>query len=423
MAEPNQIGGNYVIELKINGVDLTKFAHTVRLTNTINSVYPIVTLHIIVENTNLILQELFGQYPISMNVTLFGEDGIPKLMTKFMLFDLNSNLNLFPKTQQASTEDHKRQVTMFQCAVLPCFTLMATGVNVAFQEPASLTPLDMLQQGFIQAGVSGSFLKFDQRGKNTDLISQILIPSMTVNKVTDYVHERFGLYNGPLFKYCNINPTSSQPELILKDYNQIMNDAPTIMIYQMPVGGEPGASDKIIQKCVDDKHFFTDRSIQTLNYANSSVISNRFKKSQIIHPEDQLSYTYNYDANSIIEQYSTSESKKLIILDDLKNIESRQCTGLKGFAYAAPYNQAAMTSRISDQMKNTFSLGIQLRNNLRINNLMQPGSVCELFPSVIDYSDFAGKYILKSSDIMFSKIGDNWETKADLVLFRSVRSK
>ena len=419
MDQPNTYSvGTYAIYMKVKDVDLTKFVHSFRITNTTNSIYPIVTFELNMNNTDLILQELFGQTKIECAIVLLGENEAPKRVSKLNLFEINSNLNLTPKTGNDAQNESKRQVTSFVCMVVDCFTLMCKGLNACWEEPASKTPLDILEQTFIASGVPQDNMSFDKRGSNTDLISQVLLPAMTVNQTISYVNEKYGLYQGPWFKFCHYDLINEKAILVLKDLNQAMNDNPLLTFYQLPSDVDQQKSDEIFKACSDEYHFYTKFPIQTINFPNSNIINFRYSKTQIIHPEDNLYALHVTTMDDIAKEFPSSTNNKLQFFDFLKGIESRQCTGLKGFGY----NKNAFTSRLASQIQNTFSIGIQVHHKLCIDYLIGIGCTCQFIPASIDYLSYAGNYILKSSDVTFTRMGEQWETSCDVVLTRTTRS-
>ena len=418
MEQPNVFSeGTYAIYMKVKDVDLTKFLHSFRITNTTNSIYPIVSFTLNMNNSDIILQELFGQTEIEVAIILIGEDNMPKRVSKMKLFEINSNLNLTPKTGDDAEKESKRQITDFICMVVDCFTLMCKGLNFCFDEPASITPLDLLQKSFVMCGVGQDNLAFDKRASNKDLISQVLLPAMTVNQTITYVNEKYGLYQGPWFKFCHYDLINEKAILVLKDLSQAMNDNPLLTFYQLPTDVEQKKSDEIFKACQDEYHFYTKFPIQTINFPNSNIINFRYSKTQIFHPEDNLYALHVTTMDDVAKKFGSSEKKKLQFFDFLKGIESRQCTALKGFGY----NSDAFTSRLASQIQNTFSIGIQIHHKLCIDYLIGIGCTCQFIPASIDYMTYAGKYILKSSDVSFTRFGDQWEIKCDVVLTRSNR--
>ncbi len=420
--QPNSTGANYKLEMKIGPNDLIKFVNSVRLTNSNNSLYPIITIDMMIDTSLIIKYDIFGQKPIDITIMLMGEDQLPKETITFQALYLASSLNLTPKLQQGGDADQDRQPISFQCINLSCYQLMSTGVNAAYEEAAGMMPLDCLTQTLTLAGVPPAHVVADVKGKNTEIINQVLIPPMSVARCIDYLHEKYALYAGALFRYCMMDPVTSLPKLVLKDLSQTIAEAPTVTIWQLPVGDEGGKRQQVMDKCIDEKNYYIDSPFATLNYANSNIITFRYNKIQIVHPEDTLSAQQPYNMDDIMTQYGTTQKKQLVFLDSaLKNIETKYCTDLKGFAYEAPYNDSAITSRMSEQIKNTFMVNLSVVNNLRLSNLTQPGSTVKLEPAVNDYMKYAGNYILKNSDFQWTKVGDQWECRCDLQLFRSSR--
>lgn len=423
MAETQQQGANFLVELKIGGKVIdNKLINHIRITNSINSIYPIITFDMKIETGTIILQEMFGQTLIELSIALMGEDQQPSDITKVQLIYLESSLNLTPKNMKGSQSDQDFQSTLFTCIVFPCYKLVSTGINIAYSEPAGLTPLSCLTQTLVSAGISNSYIKADTRNINTAVINQILIPPMSAIRCVDYIHQNYGLFKGSFFRYCNINPASTgTPILIIKDLSQTIQDNPTIIIHQLPVDDTGGKREEIMNTCIDTINFYIDSPIATNNYTNSNIIAFRYNKVQIVHPEDTLFYNQPFTLDTVVAKYATSEKKQLNYLPDLKTIETKYCTDLKGFAYITPYSDAHITSRLSDQIKNTFQILVNLKHNLRITNLMQVGSTVQLKPIVQDYMKYGGKYILKNSDLRFTKVGENWECDCTLMMFRSSR--
>jgi len=421
--QPNQVGANYKIDLKIDDINLIHFVKNIRITNSINALYPIVLINMNIDTSSIILYDLFGQKPINLTITLMGEDQLPKEVFSFTLIYLESSLNLIAKIQQGNQQDHDRQPTSFHCIVLPCYKIMSTGVNSLFEETAGMTPLDCVSQVLKDSGLSDDQIQIDDKGKNTEIINQIVIPPMSVIRCIDYIHEKYGLYSGALFRYCNIDPKTLKPVLIFKDLSKTISNKASLVIWQMPVGSDGKKGSDIIEKCIDDINFFTNVPIYTNNYSNSNVITFRYNKCQIIHPEDNLFDIQSFTIDDIVKKFGTSEKKELVFFkNELSNIETKYCTDLKGFAYESPYNDCCLTSRMSNQLKSTFQITVKLVHNLHIKNLLQIGTTVRLEPAVSDFMKYSGNYILKNSDILFSKSGDQWETTCDLQLFRSSRT-
>jgi len=421
--QPHTKGSNWDISLKIANVDLAKFIRNMRLTNTMNSIYPIFTFDISMDSFNIISYEIFGQEPIQVNMILVGEDQQPTETITFKLIYLNSQMPLVPKPMQGGTDHQDYSPMTFHCIVLPCYKLMATGVNAIFEEPAALTPLQCVRETLKRSGISSTYLAIDERGMNPSIINQIIIPPMSVVRHINYIHELYGLYFGPLFRFCGIDPATGNPILYIEDLSQkITNDNPSIIIYQMPVNDKSGLRETIMNKCTDNKHFFTESPIITENYSNSNLISFRYNRVQILHPDDTLYSIQNITMDDVVKKTGTSQKKQLNYLSELKDIETKYCTDLKGFAYEdGSYSTAALSSRSADQIKNTFQIGITLKHNLVLTNLIRIGSVVEFKASVLDYMKYSGNYILKSSDIQWNKLGDQWETSCNLTMFRSSR--
>jgi hypothetical protein len=421
-------GRNYSFSLKV-GVespedgtdDLTTYIDSIRFVNTLGSIYPTFIFLFKADTTEVISRNMYGQNILKFTISLDKEDGNPTEFLNLELLYLQSNLQLVPKTMGGTPSEDKDigQVSL-SAIVLPCYNMMSTVINHVFEEPTGLTPFDALAEAILTK-VKGS-IELDPKGKNTEPINQVLIPTMSVIKTIDFFNEKYGLFEGPLFRYCIWDNTKMEAVLQMWDLSKRIQTEPVAKIWHLPSGAVEGEIDKIIEKV--DQHpnyYYTDSPLMTLHHANSNIINSGHKKRQIIHPDDLLYFNIDNDMDTIMTTVGVYDSNITMKYNtDMITGKYSVCTGLKGLAR----DPNALSSRMAAQIQNTSSVKLTIIRNVDIENLIKIGSPIELQPMSESYLGYSGKFILHTSDVQWFKGGsEQWNCNVTLTMFRSNQEK
>jgi len=429
MEDPKyQRGRNYSFSLKV-GVpspedgtdDLTTYIDSIRFVNTLSSIYPTFVFLFKADTTEVIARNMYGQNTLIFTISLDKEDGNPTEFLKLELLYLQSNLQLVPKPMGTNADDSKDigQVSL-TAIVLPCYNMMSALINYIFEEPAALTPFDALAEAILSK-VNGA-IELDPKGKNMEPINQLIIPTMSVIKTIDFFNEKYGLFEGPLFRYCIWDNAKKEAVLQMWDMSKRIQNEPVAKIWHLPAEAQEGEMDKIKDKVDQIPHYYyTDSPLMTLHHANSNIINSGYKKKQIIHPDDLLFYNIENDMDNIMSTvgvYDNNASMKYNSKINTGNFSI--CTGLKGHA-RDPF---ALSSRMAAQIQNTSSVKLTIIRNVDVENLIKVGSPIHLEPMSESYLGYAGKFILHTSDIQWFKGGsEQWNCNVTLTMFRSNQEK
>jgi hypothetical protein len=81
-------------------------------------------------------------------------------------------------------------------------------------------------------------------------------------------------------------------------------------------------------------------------------------------------------------------------------------------------NETFINARLSRVLSNIFTTTLSIEKNLKILKLLNVGEPVYLETRNVQYQELKGKYILKSSDINFMKVGE-WFPTCNLALFRT----
>jgi hypothetical protein len=411
-------GRNYRFTVKVGKKDISQWLDSCKVVNTMNSIYPIVSMIFKMDCDEVLTEDMFGQNLIDFSIISEKEDQQIVEVLDLKLLYLQSNLNLVTKSPMSQNVEQSREPIVMTTLIYPCYVAMSKKVNPFFEEPANTSPLDIVQQVYLEQGFEA---EVDPENKNETPINQLLVPTMSTNKFINYMHDTYGLFKGPMFRYCSWDNVSKQPLLQLWDSSRKIKKEQIATIFHLSSYSDQGYVKSIVNKCSDGKHFYTSSPLRILNTTNASVARYNYEKTMILHPDDLLFHKIKKTADEMTKQYGvTDQVKSMMFYDGMKNNIDNYMIGLKGLGY----DDSALTSKFSEQYQNTSCLKLTLVRNVQIEGLMKIGNPILLYPSTTEYLKFKGKYILQSSDITWSK-GDSeqWNCNVDLELFRSTIEK
>ncbi len=424
-----QVSRNYIVTIKDakgKTSQLSPYIDAIRIVNSVDSVLPVIYLTFNIENSEIIRDDIFGEDDIILHISVLSEDKSNDNMKvlKFNLIYLESDLALIQKTPivmgnmkgEGQTFPDRQPITIKTILKEP-YVLLSKGVNYIAEKSTGKSAIKILQAVASKIGVS-SKTRISTRGENTSPIGQVLIPPMSLNKSVDFLNEKYGLYKGPLLKYCTWDAEKSKEWFTVEDMSEKMKLNPDLIIHHLPIGYEKKAMDKILESVKKENEFYTINPIITKHFPNTNVLTHRYKKIQIIHPDDDLYAQIEYNMDTVAQSHGiVNSTKKLKINPELKNIETKYCYNLKGLEY----DDSTISSRMANQIKNTFTGMIRLNGLLDFNNLMTPGANLDLKTYSELYDKYAGKYMVWSTDIILSRLEqDQWMSNCDVKIFRSV---
>lgn len=422
-----QSGFNYTIKLKCGSVELDKEGtiQFVRMISDIGEFTPKISIALDVPSTSIVLNHIYGETQLELTISTIESVGEESLV--FNLIYMQSNVSLIPVTplEEEGVGSDPPQRILITTYIKECYELMSTPVNTIYEEldgeTAGMNPIDALKASLDEFGVTG--YDIDNRGINEEVIDQLLVPPMTVATMIEYLHEKYGLYKGPLHRFCRWDAKEQKCVLKLHDYSQIIQDEAQISIFQLSASQDDKQKEEQITEQNTEKFsqvFYTLNPVQSTHHTNMNLTKARYNKTQIIHPDDLLFHNIEYDMQKIADQYACTEFEKQLLVEESVKNSKKYCTDLKGFFRT----EDALTSRMSNQIKNTFSIKVDLVRVLGFVHMIKVGYPAEFKPRPIGYQTYTGKYIIKSSDITWAKNQQyQWDCKASLVLFRSRPTK
>jgi len=397
----------YEFELKVNKKDITNDVSKITILTSIDVPYQTFIIELILDSNDIILEEIYGQSPLKLTSTLLATDAAPLETIVFDLMYLSSDMPITVKVDLLSPEKQKDRVPITIVAVPKlAYKIMNTFVNGIYQ--AQTIP-NVIQNIVTDAGGT---LKMDTNGRNNTVIDQILVPPTSLYKSLNYINKTFGIFNGMPAIYCSHDST-----IYIKNLTNKMKDSQGFTVYQLGLNTD---NTETINKCSDGKNFYTIRNIDTSYKGNSVFAVMAPQINFIVKPADRLFHNININLETLCQTYGLVSKNNKIFFDKDAISQDSRITYIKDHTgYELTDN--FINANISKNISHITEAHIALEQSLRILNLMKVGESVEVISATAETTKITGRYILRSSELSFSKAKD-WSSSALLKLIRTNRT-
>lgn len=396
----------YEFEVKIGDLDYTPDLNKINILTSVDVPYQTFILEFFLDPNDIIIEKIYGQTPIKLTSRMFGiEPLIPQEEIVFELMFIETDHSIQTLVQNPEGTQKDRVPISITAVARDPFITMNTFVNDVFQ---GKTVEDAIV-GIM--GNTSSSLKYDQNGKNLDIIDQILVPPSTLYQCIKYLDRTFGIYNGITSVFTLYDNTT-----YIKNLTKKMTTSHKFTLWQLAINSD---NTDIITKSDDGITYYTKTDIYTGYKANSAFAILAPNMKHIVKPGDRLSHTFDINLEQFSKEYGLiSKSNKVFY--DSKAISSKR---VKVYKDHTGYNlsQSFINANISKRLANITDMSVRLEKSLHLLNLMNVGEVVLFNSKVGSVNDLTGKYILRSSELSFQKVKD-WESSATLFLSRTNRT-
>lgn len=440
MAEYKQTVTQFIIEIEVDGTlnpELTTSFITARIVNSTRAPWPIFYLYFTMDNQIIIEQNIYGKEDITLKVWYTTENGEKRgnPMTYTLLY-MESNLELPPKhdenTPYTDSKESQKRTIMISCLAKPSFLVMTQFINCLYEEETNMKPIDFIYDILDKRNID---YIINEDGKNDNTVQQLIIPPMTIKNAVDYINERFGIYEGPLFRYVNYAGQFLMWDL-KKQYERYKTDGFT-KHHKLP-----GYSDTNVFEQVNDivgrtdDEFLTYDMVQALHYANSIISRWGYDNIYITHPHEDIFHHLKDNADNIVKDYGIwHDNDKLKYHKDLKN-RKLYYHDMKGFetgsGYSGDYDDHILTTDMSSNYQDAASIRFTMYRNVKISLVEKVGEVIYLKPYSAhekwEGSSYEGGYLVQDSEIILTKTKngkevDNINCIAIITGYRTCQSK
>lgn len=403
---------NYDIELNISGNDYSNYLNGVTIATSIINPYQVVILSIGINTSDIILNKLYGQESIKLTIRLLQKNGTVLEETLFDLIIVTSNFDMVNDATLSLVKETMGRLNFnIVCVTKDPFKLMTTTVNKIFKGKRIQNIIETMVTD-INDIITPSI---DTKEINKEIIPQIIIPPMVFHKSLKYINDFFGIYNGLFCSFCSYDNI-----FYMKNLTEKMKMAQTFNVYVISVTEEGDIIDKIHNEANEGKSFYSFEAINSSYNANASFAKLAPEINYIRFPLTKFYQTEQRNLENVCQNrgliYKNKElfiEKKGIMLEKRKSYKPDFCTNFTD--NFSPVVISELVKKIS-----AFStIGVKLKGSMRIKKLMDVGEPLMLNPMIIDYIPLSGKYIFKSSEIIFSRETSNWMANANIQMIRT----
>jgi len=436
---PVKVDTQYIVKLKSGEKDFTQFLTKLRIVNSIHNCWPIVDLYLALDNQDIIEFDVYGQHEFLLriwNTTETGEMQDPE--TEFKLLYLESDLDLPPKPEDNTGEkytDYQKRSILVRCIPYPAVNVMTCFINRLWEEESGMKPIEFIKEILDIKGYLKDSIIIDD-GMNEFKVNQLIVPPTTIKRSVDYINEKFAIYEGPLFRYCNYAGHFLMWDLYEKMQKE--KDKPRFEYIKLSAQYD---SDKLFweqNKKASDKWgeiYVGHDSVETVHYPNSVFVNYGYHNLMITHPRSDLYYIIQKNGPTAIEENGIwHDNKDTKYYQQMKHrkMYSTDSVGFEELGYTAKYSPSPLSNRLGDHFKDMFSIRFALRRNVSLRYVMQCGEVCKVTVDskheMTPGKNYSGSYIVETSDITLDKEptgngGDNYDAVCFITAFRSVMSK
>jgi hypothetical protein len=395
----------YEFELKVGSFDLSNDLISLNIITSVDLPYQTFLLTFFVDPKDFITEEIFGQKPIKLVVKLLATDQFPQEAINFELMYLHSDMELQTQMQNPAEYQKDRTQVTISAVSRTAYITMNTIVNSIHAGTFVETAITSMVSS------SGASLKYDQNGKNTEVIDQILVPPSTLYQTLRYINRTWGIYDGAPAIYCSYDNI-----VHIKNMTNKMRQAQTFTIYQM---GTDSDNTELISKCNDGKHFYTIYPLSTKYEGNSVFALLAPTQIYVVKPRDRLFENIQINLEDFSKTKGLIDKNKTIFFDK-QALKSDTRVSIHKDHTGYETDQSFINANMSQKIMNVTELNATIERSIKILNLMNVGEPVLVTSKTNEQDRLAGKYILRTSEIRFNKSKD-WESSAVMNLIRTNR--
>ena len=421
---------SYDLQLSIKLLDYSADLVAMTVNSSLSTGYQVVELVLSLDPTDIIFDELYGESPIKLSITLLAETEIPGPRVQMNLMYLKSDFKL-DEREEMSKKNQKNRImyTVTTVTKEPYYTFSSM-VNDVFIGENLRTILESLVFSVQPRGLGNPpKLLYDSDGENTSPIDQVCIPPTTLykvikeyNRMSDdifdgFLDQRFGLFNGTPGVFCQFDNT-----IYIKNLTAKMTKNQAFTMYHLALDADKQTLDRIFAEVYDlNTSFYTYDIVDTDYSGNARFATIASNLNHIVKPKNSLFNIINQDLKTVGTNYSLTYKTNTIPRFPIDpNVERtryfNQDTGYEN-------EQTIFNSRFGRSLADLSALSLNLERNLPVLPLLNVGECVKYKPLTLEYQDLEGKYILWSSSIRFVRGGASWNTTCRVNLVRTNKTK
>jgi hypothetical protein len=399
--------GSYDFKLMIEDLDYSQDLIRIRVASSITAPYQSIIFHLNLDPNDVILKRVYGQSTFKLTIILLTEDNKVREQFDIELMSLDSKFQVNTRDVLTQNVQKDRQLVEIKTVCQKPFKIMTTIVNEVYHAKTTKEIIEDL------VSKTDAELEYEEVGENKNIIDQVIIPPSTLYNCIKQMDKIFGVYNGVMILYCMYDA-----KLYVKNLNQNMKMAQTFTMYQIATGDKKFK--EIVDKCADGKHFYTSQPVIT-NYTGNAAFSILAPTLRyIVKPRDTLFYTIEKNLSEFCIDYGLMSNEEAEIYYNETGLTDKR---IKYYKDQTGYDkdETFVNAGLSKAVSTLVTLSMDIDRDIKIFNLMKVGESVSFIPRTLEMNQLTNKYILRSSEINFSKSG-TWQGSARVHLIRTNRS-
>jgi len=406
---PNQ---SYDIQMVIGDLDYSNDLTRIQIVSSINTAYQIVTIDLTLDQQDILYKRLYGKDPIKLIIRYLGQSGnkggheLEKITFELMQISDVSAVS----TSAKNLTGNRKELTSVSLVTVPRkpFVTMMSMVNSIF---SGKTPYEILTTLIKKTNAN---VNFDTNNINKNRIDQVLIPPMTLYRAISYIDYQFGIYRGGPSNYgfCQYDNT-----VTIFNLNKKINSEVAFIVYHVAMGV---INEDLIKDINEGKKYVTYTNLESEYIGNSKICNIPKNIIYITKPTNSLYSKVKLDFDDICTANGVYSGKQPEIYhDDILDSRELVITGHTGVDLSTSFAK----SNIARMTVDFATMIVYLNRNMQIANLLRVGEAVALETQTAEYIDLSGNYIMKSSEITFSRSARNWAAGAKLMLTRTNKTR
>jgi len=405
---------SYNFELVINKLHYENDLRKVQIGNTLYGAYPVVIIDLSLDPSDIILNKIYGKEPMKLTIKLLGrgQENIPLETIEFELMSISGSDSM-PQMSQLETKDgdsqpKQRVDVSFMTISRKSYKTMTVLVNELLE---NMTPKEAIE--YIVKKYSTAELVYDSEGQNTEKIKQLLLQPTTLYNTINYIDTNYGLFSGAsnLGGYCQYDN-----KLYVMNLTKKMTKDYEFIVYHLST--DSPSSKKIIENSNDGKTFYTYNQLSSKYDGNTKFAGVGRNVTYVIKPENSLFKNLKVDYVELAKEFGAVFKGKTIDVDP----EATRTTYKTLSTGSGGESDVFLKARLAREIIGLATVSLDLEKNLPVLPLMKVGSIVKLDSKTVEYVDLTGKYILQSSQLIFTRNSNDWESTANILLMRTNKS-
>lgn len=250
------------------------------------------------------------------------------------------------------------------------------------------------------------------RNMNDTKLKQLVIPPKSLIGCIRYLNDRYGIYKGPLFIYCDL-----ENNINMWDVSKIAKQDTLYSMYFLA----PGKYDADILKksSEEDNVFYTFKPLVIKNKTNTSVMTKGYEHIVVKRPRNKFTDTVKKTLDDISQSFQTTTNPELIFNTAAKSKKIIHTT-VNANSNTDDQNDSYLTSKMASFIASASTVSFEIVGaKLPIKKLSSVGKCVEIIPQTTEYLPSGGKYIIGSSIISLTRNETgHYVCRADITCFR-----